>query len=181
MVVISFDLSLSSTGWCVSAGAPPPAIEWGVFTPPSKHDLTRIDYLARQCAECARPADLVVMEDFAFGSRDAYAREIAGLSYMVRHWLWKHNKPLVLVAPASLKKFATGKGNAEKSLVLKTVYQKWGSDCGNDNEADAVALAHIGLTFAGIESPRNEPERQVCQMLQLKNRGLWENLANLKI
>jgi Holliday junction resolvasome RuvABC endonuclease subunit len=35
---------------------------------------------------------------------------------------------------------ATGKGNADKSLVMKSVFQRWAHDCDNDNNADAVTL-----------------------------------------
>ena len=43
----------------------------------------------------------------------------------------------------SLKKFLTGKGNAEKNLILMNVYKKYGVECSNDNEADAINIAKL--------------------------------------
>jgi crossover junction endodeoxyribonuclease RuvC len=145
------------------------AVEWGVFNPPAKmRDIPRIDWVAKQCAEWARSADLVVMEDFAFAASMSFAREIAGLSYMVRHWLWKQQKPYVLVAPTSVKKMATGKGNADKSLVMKSVFQRWAHDCDNDNSADAVTLCYIGRSLVGEWQPTTDPQREVIAMLAKK-------------
>jgi crossover junction endodeoxyribonuclease RuvC len=163
--VVSFDLSLTATGWCVSDTA----VEWGVFNPPAKmRDIPRIDWVAKQCAQWARSADLVVMEDFAFAASMSFAREIAGLSYMVRHWLWKHQKPYVLVAPTSVKKMATGKGNADKSLVMKSVFQRWAHDCDNDNSADAVTLCYIGRSLVGEWPSTTDPQREVIALLGVR-------------
>lgn len=44
------------------------------------------------------------------------------------------------VAPAELKKWTTGNGNAPKELMVATVEERWGLGITDDNEADAVAL-----------------------------------------
>lgn len=165
MRIVSFDLSLTATGWCCSDEF----VEWGTFTPPAKmRDIERIDWVARQCSEWARPADLVVMEDFAFAANMAFAREIAGLSYMVRHLLWKRETPYVLVAPTTVKKFAAGKGNADKSLIIKAVFQRWNVDIDDNNAADAFVLAKIGESLIGKWEPTTDPQREVVAMLAKK-------------
>lgn len=86
------------------------------------------------------------MEGYAFGRVNG--REQAGeLGYAVKRTLLKvYPKPLAyptIVTPNQLKKFATSKGNAEKSQVLKAVYKKWAFDAEDDNTADAYTLARI--------------------------------------
>ena len=68
--IVSFDLSLTATGWCIAesdselpAGEPLKAIDSGVFNPPKGIvSLARIDWIAKACAEWARAAGLVVVE-----------------------------------------------------------------------------------------------------------------------
>lgn len=52
-----------------------------------------------------------------------------------------------IVTPSSLKKFATGSGVARKSGMMLAVYKKWGFDTGDDNLADAFALAQLARTL----------------------------------
>ena len=88
------------------------------------------------------------------------ASERIGLAYMVRHWLWKNRIPFILVPPMTLKKFATGKGNADKDMVIKEVYKRWGHDCTISDEADACAALHFGLQLIGSEEPQNAIQRE---------------------
>ena len=49
----------------------------------------------------------------------------------------------------TIKKFATGKGNANKAMVVKAVQTKLGHPHVTDhNEADALALLHYSMTLA---------------------------------
>ena len=48
------------------------------------------------------------------------------------------------VPPTTLKKFVTGSGKGEKSLMLKEVYKTYNFDTNNDNIADAFALCKLG-------------------------------------
>lgn len=41
---------------------------------------------------------------------------------------------------ATLKKFAVGKGNAKKGVMLQAAREKWGQQVQDDNEADALWL-----------------------------------------
>lgn len=48
------------------------------------------------------------------------------------------------VSATSLKKFATGKGNATKDVVMLHTFKRWAFDCGDDNNlADAYVLARM--------------------------------------
>ncbi|MGL5690378.1 MAG: crossover junction endodeoxyribonuclease RuvC [Bacteroidales bacterium] len=50
----------------------------------------------------------------------------------------------IFISPTSIKMFATGKGNADKSEVIDAVSKKWGVSKGaDDNECDACALFYL--------------------------------------
>ena len=47
------------------------------------------------------------------------------------------------VPPMTLKKFASGKGNAKKQEMLLQMFKRWGMEFNDDNAADAYALARL--------------------------------------
>lgn len=88
-----------------------------------------------------RPA-LVAIENYAFGAKNR--REQAGeLGGQIRVALWEAGITYANVAIPTLKAFVAGKGNADKALMLLKVYQRWGYEATNDNQADAYGLARF--------------------------------------
>ena len=59
------------------------------------------------------------------------------------------------VTPSTLKKFATGRGNATKPDMRMALYQRAGVDCRDDNQVDAWWLRQLGLHI--IEDPDRIP------------------------
>ncbi len=57
--------------------------------------------------------------------------------------------PILKVAPATLKVFATGKGNATKPDMRMAWYQRTGADVSDDNQVDAAWLRQLGLAMVG--------------------------------
>jgi len=47
------------------------------------------------------------------------------------------------VPPMTLKKYASGKGNAKKQEMLLQIYKRWGVEFNDDNAADSYALARL--------------------------------------
>jgi crossover junction endodeoxyribonuclease RuvC len=47
------------------------------------------------------------------------------------------------IPPMTLKKYATGKGNAKKQEMLMQIYKRWGIEFNDDNAADAYALGRL--------------------------------------
>lgn len=87
--------------------------------------------------------DLVLLEGYAYAAKNQ-AHQIGELGGVIRTMLHKHNINWIEVAPPQVKKFATGKGNAQKDLVMLNVYKKWGAEFVSNDEADAYVLAKIG-------------------------------------
>jgi crossover junction endodeoxyribonuclease RuvC len=146
--VVGLDLSLTATGWYIfDARGEGWDGNFGVIDAPKLSGLDRMDSLLSQVQALTDPTTLAVIEDFSFASKGRAVFEIGGFGYLVRHALRKRGVEMLLVAPTLVKKFATGKGNADKSLVLKEVYKRWQADFEDDNVADAYVLARIGMVY----------------------------------
>jgi crossover junction endodeoxyribonuclease RuvC len=68
------------------------------------------------------------------------------------------------VPPMTLKKYASGKGNAKKQEMLLQIYKRWGVEFSDDNAADAYGLArmaaevHIDAIEAAVIEQMKDPK-----------------------
>jgi crossover junction endodeoxyribonuclease RuvC len=63
--------------------------------------------------------------------------------------------------PAScLKKFATGKGNAPKDIVIKEVLRRWKFNTDDNNVADAYVLARMARAHYGRDDDLTVPQSE---------------------
>ncbi len=102
----------------------------------------------------AQHANTVVIEGYSFGSFTAYSTAIREIGGIVRYHLLKMGQTPIEVAPAAVKKFATGSGRTGKSKyaaagiskdqVLTAVHHSFGLELFDHNMADAFVLAKIG-------------------------------------
>lgn len=69
-----------------------------------------------------------------------------------------------------LKMFCGLPGNAQKNLMLKAVFKKWGKDFNDDNEADAYGLAKIACSLT--LGARFDYEKAV--LAKIKVHAEWE-------
>lgn len=103
--------------------------------------------LIRECP------DLIVIEGFSFASKGRSVFDIAYLGWRIREALEllkiNDNIPWIEVPPTQLKLFATGKGNANKEIILQQVYKRWNAEFSDNNQADAFVLAKIGEAYLG--------------------------------
>ena len=141
MRVIGLDLSLKSTG--VAGDTWTEKIVTG-----DRRGHDRLQYLRDAVTDYTRHADLVVIEGLSFGSYDT-DRAGAGLSWIVRHDLWRRGTGYGLVPPSNRMKYATGKGQANKEAVLLAVARLFPWFAGGNDEADALVLAAMGYDRAG--------------------------------
>lgn len=94
--------------------------------------------------------DLVVIENHAFNSHGGSSNALHELHGVVKQALWKSQSPFILVAPTSLKKEATGKGNSSKEEMIaaaEIIWPKLRTIKGKkDDLADALHLARYGAS-----------------------------------
>lgn len=92
--------------------------------------------------------DEVVFEEVRRHQGVDAAHVYGGLLGTLTAWCEEHNVPYEGVPVGTIKKFATGKGNANKEAMIASV-RRWGFDPQDDNEADALALLHLRLVESG--------------------------------
>ena len=143
--VLGLDLSLTSTGWAIDATDG--RRKWGVIKT-AKRGAARLDYIddaITRIVEQEMP-DLVVIENYAFGKSQGLAA-LAELGGVVRLSLHRMGYRYIAIAPATLKKFVTGKGQAEKAAMMMHCLNNWKVVIDNNNGADAFGLCQFGRCY----------------------------------
>lgn len=103
------------------------------------------DHVLGLCLDRAEPV-VVVVEGYAMGTgRQAGTYSVGELGGVVRLALHEAEVPYVDVAPATLKKFGAGKGNANKSAMGLAAARCGYDGPGDDNAIDAWWLRELGV------------------------------------
>jgi crossover junction endodeoxyribonuclease RuvC len=155
MKIIGLDISLTGTGVAVYSSSTRSIYTVCIRTKPQKDWYGRIKTILSAVLKEVQGSGeeyepiLVCVEGFAFGARGKVF-EIAELSGVIKYHLTQvYDCNLVQIPPTSVKKYITGKGNANKDVMLKEVYKVYNFDSDNDNEVDAFALLVMGLDMIG--------------------------------
>lgn len=104
---------------------------------------------------------LIVVEGPSYGSKGAGTWDRAGLWWLIVDHIIGRGWSIAVVPPAVLKKYATGRGNADKTAMAVAVQKRWGVELGDDNKVDAWWLGaagrdHLGRPF--VEMPKAQRE-----------------------
>jgi len=89
--------------------------------------------------------DKVVIENYSFGSRGRAIFNIGELGGVIRLALLDLGYEVLEIEPKVLKKKITGNGNASKEDMIKAINEVYKLELKDDNQADALGLAHIAL------------------------------------
>lgn len=154
--VLALDLSVTATGVALPDGT-----TQTLATRPGDGDL-RYDAIADYISHAAqfRRADIAVIEGPVVRSSAAIA--IGMLHGVVRRELRKIGVPYVLVPPATLKAYATGKGNADKTQMAIAALKRTGREFADDNQCDAWWLRAAALDWYGraeFDMPKAQRDR----------------------
>lgn len=141
MRLLALDVSLTSTGVAHSGGT-------FRITPKSRgaQRLADIRDAIGDALDEYSP-DLVVIEGYAF-ARANQAHQIGEAGGVVRLLLHDRGIEYAEVPPAKVKKWATGKGNADKDTMLETAIRKHGFTGHGNDEADAWLLLKMAESGA---------------------------------
>jgi len=127
----------------------------------------RLHELAREVERAfkLRPPmpDLVAVEDYALGSPGRLSLiRLGEVGGVIRTRLFELDTPLVLIPPTSLKRFATGNGNATKEQMVRRAIELGciapGGTAPNDDEADAWHLRRMARAAYGLEGALSDSE-----------------------
>ena len=147
MTPFGLDLSLTSTGFC--------SAELNAAICSKQKGMPRLaeirDKVLAQVQELDAP--IVIVEGYSFGSKNSQAHATGELGGVVRLALHEYGTPFIEVPPTCLKKFATGKGNANKNEVISAMSAKTGivwSGGSADDMCDAFVLREMALAQLGL-------------------------------
>lgn len=144
--VVGLDLSITATGIAKRDGS--------TFT--VKTNATgdrRLVVIRDNVGLAAGGCDLVVIEDLPTHAKSA---GITGMVHgAVRASLIEWGIRYVLITPASVKKYATGKGNCGKPEMAVAAFKRAEVEFADDNQCDAwwlraMALDHLGHALADM-------------------------------
>ena len=142
MRVIGIDPSLTGTGLCVDGK------HFTVTTKPEQPMGERLALIYAAVGGCADGSrSLAVMEDMPKHAQSAGLTAMAhGVVRLALHQSGAH---VLTVPPATLKKYATGRGAATKADMRMALYQRAGLDLRDDNQVDAWWLRALGHQMLG--------------------------------
>lgn len=143
MKVSGLDLSITATGVCHTVEG---AACWHLIRTREKGDL-RLNEIQSRIREFVQDSDLVLIEGYLNKSMSA---GITGMVHgAVRSMLIEEGLRYATLPPPSLKKYATGRGNADKRDMSVAAYKRAGHEFTDDNTCDAwwlwvAACDHLG-------------------------------------
>ena len=146
MTLFSLDLG-TNTGWaiCLDSGQ---IISGTQPFKPGRYDGGGMRYLRfagwLDVIHTTYPFDRVAFEEVRRHASTDAAHVHGGLLATLTAWCEKRQIPYEGVPVGTIKKHATGKGNANKALVMQAMVDKGHNPC-DDNEADALALLYTML------------------------------------
>lgn len=157
MRIVALDLSLTATGVCDSQAPDRPY----TLAPPSKlRGPRRLLWILERVVEATAGADLTILEGYAF-ARPNQAHQIGELGGVIRLGLHVRRRPFVAINPSTVKKLATGSGNAKKELVLAEAIRRLGYTGSSTDEADASWLLQVGLIHFGLPGAVSLPKKHL--------------------
>tara|TARA_Y100000310_G_C20297025_1_gene629916 strand:+ start:163 stop:666 length:504 start_codon:yes stop_codon:yes gene_type:complete len=143
---IGLDLSLCETGVCVLYDD---CIHKSFIIRTNFKGVRRLEFIRNEIVKILTtyPSNIVCVEGYSFGSRAGQAFSIGELGGVIKVWLLESGLKTIIIAPTSLKKFITGKGNAPKDVMLMKTLQKYKQEFTNNNQCDAFGLAKVGQAY----------------------------------
>ena len=140
---------------------------WTITT--DAHDPARLQHIYQRINATAASAwgdGIAVLEDLPSHAQSA---GLTGMAQgVIRLALLNCGVPFVTVPPATLKKYATGKGNATKADMRMAWYQRAGDDVRDDNQVDALWLRQIGLAILGDPAAITMPQVNRTALMKVK-------------
>lgn len=137
--VIGLDLSMTATGVALPDGTT-------LTIKPKGTGDGRLLYIRDQIGQAVRGTDaLIVLEDMPARLMANAAKAVGFVHGAVRSLLLEEGFAYAAVSPATLKSYATGKGNADKTGMAMAAYKRAGLEFADDNQCDAAWLRWAGL------------------------------------
>ncbi|MFC8515531.1 Holliday junction endonuclease [Streptomyces sp. NPDC057257] len=155
--VCGLDLAIGATGICLPNGTA------STIKPALKEDARLVEIRNKIGALIGdHPTDLIVLEDVPATMKGAAGKVIPMLHGAVRAVLLDLGLPYIVIPPSTLKAYATGKGNADKTAMAIAALKRAEREFADDNQCDAWWLRAAGLDWYGqpeFDLPKVQRER----------------------
>lgn len=125
-------------------------------------DPHRMMEIIASTMDMLEPNDQVCIEGFGFASQSGFL--LGGIGWGIRMDMASRDIRYNEVAPAALKKFAGGKGNAKKDELAVHIFKQWGYEHGSDNVRDAYVLAQIARAIR-MNTAKTAYQRDVIEQI----------------
>ena len=151
LTILALDLG-QKTGWALHASDKRITSGTALFRP-GRFESAGMSYLRfrqwlTEIKNTAGGLDIVVFEEVRAHKGTTAAQVYGAFLGQLTAWAEHHQIPYEGVPVGTIKRHATGKGNANKATVIAAV-QRLGFNPADDNEADALALLDWALTYRG--------------------------------
>jgi hypothetical protein len=176
MLVGGLDLSLTKIG-CARTH-PERRSLWVETLQPQGRGVPRLQNALTQVVRALAGVALVVIEGYSFGSVQAgkdkprgsrgHAQGELGGVIKLGIWQMKPRPEIVIVAPNSMKLFATGYGLAEKGQVLLAAKMLLGYGRSSYDEADALWLAQMAVQYYGLPGALDLPDKKLSALASVR-------------
>lgn len=168
MQIMGVDLSITCTGVALPGGRT-------LAIKPSSKGHARLREITDQIVWQARSlaVDLVVIEGLGGVYKGEAARIIPMLHGALINDLLHASTPYMWLPPSSLKKFATGKGNADKTAMALWALKRLGTEYATADECDADWCRVAGFVAYGRAVPVPTAQGRVLRLPLAQRRGLF--------
>jgi len=139
--ILSIDPSVSALGWSYSRNDT--HLLSGVIKTNSKDSKEKRIEVIRSFISDFISENLInqiVIEDYGYGCKGRGVYTLGELGGVLRNLFYRNNIPVEVINITTIKKFITGKGICQKSLMLLHTYKKFGIEFEDDNECDAFCI-----------------------------------------
>jgi Holliday junction resolvasome RuvABC endonuclease subunit len=140
--VLALDLG-TKTGWATRSAGKICSGVWNLKPDRFSGGGMRFIRFQRILAQMPKPGRVVFEEVRRHVATDA-AHAYGGFMATLTTWCEEQKIPYEGIPVGTIKKFATGKGNADKGMMIAAMIV-FGHDPADDNEADALALLHYAM------------------------------------
>lgn len=151
-MILALDLSLRQTGYAIIDNDK--IIKSSIIkSPVNSRGIFRLDFILKKIIELLDNIEFVVIEDYAYSAYGSLTN-LAELCGVVKYYLYKTEKPFLLISSTALKKFVMGKGNAPKAAMMPAIFKKYRIETKSTDEADAIGL--VKLAYAASLMKKGE-------------------------
>lgn len=156
-MILALDLSLRQTGFAIIDNDKIVSSSL-IKSPVNLRGIKRLDFILQQIILLLENIEFVAIEDYAYSAYGSLTN-LAELCGVVKYYLYKIEKPFLLISTTSLKKFVIGKGNASKATMMPAIFKKYKIETRSTDEADAIGLAKLAYAVSLMKNNELSADR----------------------